>query len=121
MAKRIMVVDDAAFMRMTLKNILQSGGYEVCGEAESGAEAVKRYEELKPDLVTMDIVMLDQDGIQASKGILEKDPQAKILIVSAMGQQHLIVEAIQTGAKGFIIKPFNPNTVLQEVKRILGE
>ena len=121
MAKKILIVDDAAFMRMTLRDILTKSGYEVAGEAETGEEALSKYDQLKPDLVTMDIVMLGEGGIKSVKEILAKHPAAKILMVSAMGQQALIVEAIQAGAKGFVIKPFKPETVVAEVERIVGK
>jgi two-component system chemotaxis response regulator CheY len=121
MAKKVLIVDDAAFMRMTLRDILTKNGYEIAGEAETGEEAVTKYGQLKPDLVTMDIVMLGEGGIKAVKEIIAKDQNAKILMVSAMGQQALVVEAIQAGAKGFVIKPFKPETVADEVKRIIGK
>lgn len=121
MAKKVLIVDDAAFMRMTLRDILTKNGYEVAGEAETGEEALGKYDQLKPDLVTMDIVMLGEGGIKTVKEIIVKHPNAKVLMVSAMGQQALIVEAIQAGAKGFVIKPFKPETVLAEVQRIVGK
>ncbi len=121
MAKKILVVDDAAFMRMTLRDVFTKNGYEIVGEAEKGEEAIAKYEQLKPDLVTMDIVMVGEGGIKTVKEIIAKHPSAKILIVSAMGQQALVVEAIQAGAKGFVIKPFKPETVMQEVERIIGK
>ena len=121
MAKKVLIVDDAAFMRMTLRDILTKNGYEVVGEAETGEEALGKYVQLKPDLITMDIVMLGEGGIKGVKDIMAKHPIAKILMVSAMGQQALIVEAIQAGAKGFVIKPFKPETVLAEVERIVGK
>lgn len=121
MAKKVLIVDDAAFMRMTLRDILTKAGFEIAGEAETGEEALSKYAQLKPDLVTMDIVMLGEGGLKAVKAIISSDPKAKILMVSAMGQQALIVEAIQAGAKGFVIKPFKPDTVVEEVKRIIGK
>jgi len=120
MAKKILIADDAAFMRMTLRDILTKAGYEIAGEAETGEEAVEKYKQLKPDLLTMDIVMLGEGGIKAVKNIVSSDPSAKVLMVSAMGQQALIIESIQSGAKGFVIKPFKPDQVLAEVKRIIG-
>ena len=116
---RILIVDDAAFMRMTLKDILRRFDHEVVGEAENGEEALRQYEQFKPDLVTMDIVMLGESGIEAVKKILAQDPSAKILMVSAMGQQALVVESIKAGAKGFLIKPFKPEQVSAEVERIV--
>jgi two-component system, chemotaxis family, chemotaxis protein CheY len=121
MGKRILITDDAAFMRMTIRNILIGAGYEVVGEAETGEGAAEKYEKLQPDLVTMDIVMLGDGGISAVKTIIKNNPSAKILMVSAMGQQALIMQAIEAGAKGFVIKPFKSDQVLEEVKRILGE
>jgi len=117
-----LVVDDAVFMRKMIGDILKKEGYEVLGEAENGKEAVDKYVELKPDLVTMDIVMPkvgDIDGIGAVKQIMEKDSKAKILMVSAMGQHALVVEAIQAGAKDFVTKPFQPSRVIEAAKRVL--
>ena len=95
-------------------------GFEVVGEASSGVEAVKRYKELKPDLVTMDIVMPDMGGIDAVREIIDEDPDARILMCSAMGQQGLVVEAIQAGARDFVVKPFQPSRVIEAVQRLLG-
>ncbi|MBU0633638.1 MAG: response regulator [Candidatus Omnitrophica bacterium] len=122
MSAKVLVVDDAVFMRKMIGDILKKEGYEVAGEAENGKEAVDKYLELKPDLVTMDIVMPkvgDIDGIGAVKQIMEKDANAKILMVSAMGQHALVVEAIQAGAKDFVTKPFQPSRVLEAAKRVL--
>ena len=102
-----------------LKGILTKAGYEVIGESENGTEVIKKYAEVKPDLVTLDIVMMGEGGLQAAKGIISKDSNAKVLMVSAMGQQALVVEAIQAGAKGFLVKPFEPEQLVEEVKRIL--
>jgi two-component system chemotaxis response regulator CheY len=120
LAKRILVVDDAAFMRMMIKNILTKYGYEVVGEAENGAVAVQMYKELNPDLVTMDITMPEMDGIECVKAILAIDPQANIVMVSAMGQQAMVMEAIQAGAKDFIVKPFQQERILQAIERALA-
>ncbi|MEI6632918.1 MAG: response regulator [Chlamydiota bacterium] len=120
MAKKVLIVDDSVFMQMTLKDILVRAGYEVAGEAEGSDDAVRKYTSLKPDLVTMDIVILGEGGIAAVRKILAHDPGARVLMVSAMGQQALIVEAIQSGAKGFVIKPFKPEQVLAEIHRIIG-
>ncbi|MFH1453996.1 MAG: response regulator [Armatimonadota bacterium] len=120
MAKKILIVDDAAFMRMKLRDILIKNGYEVVGEAETGEEALTKREQLKPDLITMDIVMAGKSGIDATRDIIAKFPGTNVLMVSAMGQQALIIEAVQAGAKGFIIKPFKEEGVLEEVKRIIG-
>lgn len=120
MAFRILVVDDAAFMRMTLKNILTKHGFEVVGEAENGKQALFKYKELKPDLVTMDITMPDMDGIQAVKEIKNNFPVAKIIMCSAMGQNVMVVEAIEAGAKDFILKPFQEDLVVDRIKKVLG-
>lgn len=118
MAKRILIVDDAAFMRMLLKDIITKGGYEVVGEASNGAEAVEKYKELKPDIVTMDITMPDMNGIEATKKIMEIDPNANIIMCSAMGQQMMVVEAIQAGAKDFIVKPFQQGRVVEALSKV---
>ncbi|MBT9253403.1 MAG: response regulator [Brockia lithotrophica] len=120
MSKRILIVDDAAFMRMMLKDILKRGGYEVVGEAANGVEAVALYRELRPDLVTMDITMPEMDGISALKQIRTLDPEAKVIMVSAMGQQAMVIEAIQSGARDFIVKPFQAERVLEAVRKVLG-
>ncbi|MBL8068600.1 MAG: response regulator [Armatimonadetes bacterium] len=120
MAKRILITDDALFMRVTLKNILSSNGYEVVGEAENGAQAVKLYGELKPDLVTMDITMPEMDGLEALKQIKALDSNAKVVMCTAMGQKNMVVEAIQSGAKDFIVKPFQPDRVLEAVGKLLA-
>lgn len=119
MAATVLIVDDAMFMRRMLADILQKGGYQILGEGASGKEAVEKYKELKPDLVTMDIIMPDMSGIEAVKEIKKTDPKAKILIVSAMGQQALVMEAIQAGALDFVVKPFQPSRVLEAIERIL--
>ena len=120
MGKKILIVDDAAFMRMMLKDILTKNGYEVVGEAENGAKAVEKYGELKPDLVTMDITMPEMDGISALKNIRSIDSNAKVVMCSAMGQQAMVIEAIQAGAKDFIVKPFQADRVLEAVKKVVG-
>lgn len=120
MAKNILVVDDAAFMRMMIKDILTKNGYNVVGEAENGAKAFEKYNEVKPDLVLMDITMPEVDGIQALKNIKSADPGAKIIMCSAMGQQAMVIESIQAGAKDFIVKPFQPDRVLEAVKKVVG-
>ena len=120
MAKNILVVDDAAFMRMMIKDILTKNGFNVVGEAENGQIAVQKYKELNPDLVTMDITMPEMDGIQALKSIRETNPNAKVVMCSAMGQQAMVIEAIQAGAKDFIVKPFQTNRVLEAVSKALG-
>jgi len=120
MAKRILITDDALFMRVTLKNILTQHGYEVVGEAQNGAEAVKLYNELKPDLVTMDITMPEMDGIEALKEIKAGDGGANVVMCTAMGQKNMVVEAIQAGAKDFIVKPFQPERVIEAVEKVLA-
>lgn len=121
MKSRILVTDDAAFMRMVLKNILIKHGFEVVGEAENGKQAIQKYKELQPDLVTMDITMPEMDGIQATKEIKKNDPEAKIIMCSAMGQEAMVVEAIQAGAKDFIVKPFQEEMVVEKINKILGK
>ena len=120
MAKRVLIVDDSAFMRSVVKDVLTGAGYDVAGEASNGEEALQRYPQLKPDLVTMDIVMLGDGGLQAVKRLIHHDPKAKILMVSAMGQQALVVDAIRAGATGFVVKPFKPEQLLAEITRILN-
>lgn len=120
MAHTVLVCDDAIFMRTMIADILTQAGYQVVGEAESGVDAVRRYQELKPDLVTMDIVMPEMGGIDAVREIVKLDPEARILMCSAMGQQALVVEAIQAGAKDFVVKPFQPARVLEAVQRLLS-
>ena len=120
MAKNILICDDAAFMRMMIKDILSKNGYNVAGEAENGAKAVEKYAELKPDLVLMDITMPEMDGIQALKKIKESDPSALVIMCSAMGQQAMVIESIQAGAKDFIVKPFQADRVIEAVKKVIG-
>lgn len=117
---KILIVDDAAFMRMMLKDILTKNGFEVCGEAANGREALEKYKELHPDLTTLDITMPEKDGISALKDIKAFDPTAKCIMCSAMGQQAMVIEAIQSGAKDFIVKPFQADRVLESVKKVLG-
>ena len=120
MAKNILICDDAAFMRMMIKDILTKNGYNVAGEAENGAKAVEKYNEVKPDLVLMDITMPEMDGIQALKKIKENDPSALVIMCSAMGQQAMVIESIQAGARDFIVKPFQADRVLEAVKKVIG-
>lgn len=117
---KIMLVDDAAFMRMMVKNALTKSGYDNFIEAQDGAEAVKKYDEEKPDMVIMDITMPNMDGLQALKKIRENDPNAKVVMCTAMGQEGMVVDAIKSGAKDFIVKPFNADRIVQTVKTILG-
>lgn len=116
---RILVVDDAKFMRMTLSNILKKAGYEVVGEGENGKDAIRLYRELKPDLVTLDITMPEMSGLDAVREIRKEFPDAKVMMCSAMGQQKMVVEAIEAGAKDFIVKPFDESRVLDAIRRIL--
>jgi len=117
---KVLIVDDAAFMRMMLKDILSKEGYEIVGEAENGAIAIEKYKELTPDLVTMDITMPEIDGIQAVKEIKKINSAATVVMCSAMGQQSMVIEAIQSGAKDFIVKPFQKERVLEAVQKALG-
>lgn len=120
MGKRVLITDDTAFMRMTLRNVLEKNGYEIVGEAEDGYQAVEQYMLSKPDLVTMDITMPNMDGITAIKKIMEKDPEAKIVVVSAMGQKALVIEALNSGAKDFIVKPFQPDRIVEALQKVGG-
>lgn len=120
MGKTVLVVDDAAFMRMMIKDILSKNGYDVVGEAENGAVAVERFRDLQPDLVTMDITMPEMDGITAVREIRAINPGARIIMCSAMGQQAMVIDAIQAGAKDFIVKPFQPERVLEAVGKALA-
>ena len=120
MSRTVLICDDAIFMRTMVSDILQQAGFEVVGEAESGLQAIEKYRALRPDLVTMDIVMPDMGGIDAVREITKLDPGARVLMCSAMGQQALVVEALQAGAKDFVVKPFQPSRVLEAVERILS-
>ncbi|GAA0331890.1 chemotaxis protein CheY [Bacillus carboniphilus] len=120
MAQTILVVDDAAFMRMMIKDILTKNGFEVVAEAQDGAQAVEKYKEHQPDLVTMDITMPEMDGITALKEIKQLNPDAKVIMCSAMGQQAMVIDAIQAGAKDFIVKPFQADRVIEAIKKTLG-
>ncbi|HAZ37580.1 MAG TPA: two-component system response regulator [Clostridiaceae bacterium] len=117
---KVLIVDDAAFMRMMLKDILVKNGYEIAGEATNGIKAIEIYKVEKPDLVTMDITMPDMDGIQAVKEIKAIDPNARIIMCSAMGQQSMVMDSIKSGARDFIVKPFQPERVLEAVKKALS-
>ncbi|NLJ89454.1 MAG: response regulator [Clostridiales bacterium] len=111
--KNVLIVDDAAFMRMSIKMTLQKHGFNVVGEADNGKVAVEKYLELRPDLVTMDITMPEMTGIEALKEIVKNDPQANVIMVSAMGQEMLVKEAIISGAKSFVVKPFTEDTLIK--------
>lgn len=117
MGKKILIVDDAVFMRIKLKDILEKNGYEVAGEAQNGQEAFEKYQSVKPDLVTMDITMPDVDGIQALKMIRQFDSKAKVIMCSAMGQQGMVMDAIRAGAIDFIVKPFDTERVIKAVDK----
>lgn len=119
MPGKVLIVDDAAFMRMMIKEIISKNGYEVVGEAVNGVDAVQKYKEVKPDIVTMDITMPEMDGIQALRQIKSIDSNAKVLMCSAMGQQAMVIEAIQAGAKDFIVKPFQAERVLEALQKAL--
>lgn len=120
MATRVLIVDDAAFMRMMVKDILSKNGYEIVGEAGNGQQAIEKYQELRPDITTMDITMPEMDGITAVKEIKKIDPNAKVIMCSAMGQQAMVIEAIQSGARDFIVKPFQPDRVLEAIRKAVG-
>ena len=120
MNSTVLICDDAIFMRTMIGDILRQAGFQVVGEAENGQQAIDKYRTLRPDFVTMDIVMPEMGGIDAVKEIIREDPQAKILMCSAMGQQALVIEAIQAGARDFVVKPFQPSRVLEAVQRVLG-
>ena len=116
---KILIVDDTLFMRTLLKNILFSGGHTIAGEAADGDDAIEKYRELKPDLVTMDVVMPKMNGIDALKGIKALDPNARVVMCTAVGQEQMVKLAIKSGARGYIVKPFQAPKVLDEVKNIL--
>lgn len=120
MANRILIVDDAAFMRMMIRDILTKNGFEVVGEAQDGVQAIEKFKELHPDLITMDITMPEMDGIAALKEIKNLDPNAKVIMCSAMGQQAMVIDAIQAGAKDFIVKPFQSDRVIEAINKTLG-
>ncbi len=117
---RVLVVDDAVFMSMTIRKMIEPEGYEVAGEAGNGVEAVQRYMDIQPDVVLLDITMPEMNGIDALKRIKEFDPKAKVIMCSAMGQQVMVAQAIQSGAKDFVVKPFEKDRVLAAIKRVLG-
>jgi two-component system chemotaxis response regulator CheY len=120
MGNGILIVDDAAFMRMMIRDVLSKNGYEILGEAENGQKAIEKFKELNPDLVIMDITMPEVDGIQAVKEIKKISPDAKVVMCSAMGQQAMVIEAIQAGARDFIVKPFQADRVIEAVKKVIG-
>lgn len=115
---KVLIVEDAAFVRKMLKNRLVDLGHEVIGEAEDGEMAIKKYIELKPDLVMMDITMPKKDGIQAAKEIIMKHPKAKIIMCSAMGQQVMVIDAIKAGARDFLVKPFDKDRMVEAIAKL---
>lgn len=117
---RILVVDDAKFMRTLVKDALSSHGHVIVGEAENGNQAIEMYEKLKPDLVTMDITMREKDGLEAASEILKKDPNARIIMVTALGQEDLLARAIKMGVKDFVVKPFPPERLIQATEKALS-
>src|SRR5512135_643718 len=121
MARKVLIVDDAVFMRSMIRDIFASGGFEVVGEAANGLEAVEKFKQLKPDLTTMDIVMPFKSGIEATREIVKADPDAVVVMCSALGQESLVMEAIEAGASDFIVKPFKAEDVLTVVKKVLGD
>jgi two-component system chemotaxis response regulator CheY len=121
MTKRVLIVDDAIFMRNMIKDIFAGNGFEVVGEAANGLEAVEKYQQLKPDITTMDIVMPFKSGIEATREIVKVDPRAVVIMCSALGQEALVMEAIEAGASDFIVKPFRSEDVIAVVKKVLGE
>ncbi|GAA0486483.1 response regulator [Alkalibacterium sp. m-11] len=120
MSKRVLIVDDAAFMRIKLKDILEKNGYEVAGEAQNGNEAVEKYKEVQPDIVTMDITMPEKDGVEALKEIKAMDSSAIVLMCSAMGQQTMVMDAIRAGAMDFIVKPFDTERVIKALDKAIS-
>ena len=118
---KVLVVDDAMFMRATLKKLLTEAGFEVAGEAENGQVAVERYQELKPDVVMMDITMPEMDGLTALKEIMKIDAGAKVVMCTALGQERSVMESMQAGAKDYIIKPFKSDKVVEAAKKASGE
>ncbi|WP_426349115.1 response regulator [Alloiococcus sp. CFN-8] len=117
---KVLIVDDAAFMRMMIRDILEKNGFEVVGEASNGIKAVELYKKEKPEVVTMDITMPDMDGIEAVKQIRAFDPESKIIMCSAMGQQSMVMDAIRAGARDFIVKPFQADRVIEAIRKAIG-
>lgn len=120
LAKKVLIVDDALFMRTMLRDIFDESGWHIVAESESGEQAIEDYNRFKPDIVTMDVVMPEMSGIDALQKILTNDPDARIVVCSALGQKHLIIDAIQAGAKDFIVKPFKKEQVLEVVERVIS-
>lgn len=120
MGARVLIVDDLAFIKLIIRDTLEKTGFEVCGEASNGIEAIEQYKRLKPDIVLMDITMPRMDGIQALQEIIKADSQARVIMCSALGQQKLIIQSIQLGAKDFIVKPFKPERIVGAIKKTLN-
>ncbi|MCG8484435.1 MAG: response regulator [Clostridia bacterium] len=120
MSKKVLIVDDAVFMRMMVKDILEKNGFEVVAEAENGVVAVEQYKATSPDVVTMDITMPEMNGIEALQAIKGYDPNAKVIMCSAMGQQAMVMDAIKAGAVDFIVKPFNAERVMEAIGKAVG-
>ncbi len=121
MSEKVLVVDDAAFMRMLLKDMITKAGYEIAGEAASGKEAIEKYRDLNPDVVTMDTMMPEMNGVEATKEIMRLNPNAKVIICSAMGQQVMVMEAMQAGARDFMVKPFRQDKVMETLSKVMNE
>lgn len=120
MGKKVLIVDDANFMRMIVRDTLMPQGFEIVGEAVNGNEAVAKYEELKPDLVTMDITMKQKDGLEAAREILSRHPDARIVMVTALGQEKMLLDSIALGVKDFVVKPFAPERIITAVNKALS-
>lgn len=121
MSKRVLIVDDATFMRMLLKDMVTKAGFEIVGEAINGKDAIEKYKELNPDVVAIDTIMPEMNGIEATKEIMKLNPNAKIIICSAMGQQMMVMEALQAGAKDFVVKPFRQDKITETLSKVTGE
>lgn len=120
MSKRVLIVDDATFMRMLLKDMVTKAGFEIVGEAINGKDAIEKYKELNPDVVAIDTIMPEMNGIEATKEIMKLNPNAKIIICSAMGQQMMVMEALQAGAKDFVVKPFRQDKITETLSKVTG-
>ena len=118
---KILIIEDAAFMRVMLKDIIAKAGLTVVGEVENGMEALDKYKELRPDVTTLDITMPEKDGLTALKEIMAFDPEAKVIMCSAMGQQAMVLDAIQSGARDFVVKPFKPERVIEAIIKTAGK
>ncbi|MDL2258704.1 response regulator [Eubacteriales bacterium OttesenSCG-928-K08] len=116
---KVLIVDDAVFMRVSIKNILIKNGFEIAGEAENGLVGLQKYKELKPDIVTMDITMPEMNGLDALRAIREYDPTASVVMVTALGQEAMVREAVLSGAKGFVVKPYKENTIVEMLRKLI--